>query len=88
MSTDITAETVVAPPQSYEQKLEECRRAGHYLADMECWNCGGEGFSHHDCGEDCCCCLHPEDNVVCDICEGDGGFKVCLTCHPESADEY
>lgn len=40
----------------------------------ECWQCGGEGFSHHDCGEDTCCCLHPEDNVLCDICEGKGGF--------------
>ena len=40
----------------------------------ECWNCGGEGFSHHDCGEDVCPCLHPEDNVLCDICEGDGGW--------------
>lgn len=42
---------------------------------IDCYNCGGEGYSHHDCGEDCCCCLNPEDNVVCDICEGKGGWK-------------
>ncbi len=42
---------------------------------IDCWNCGGEGYSDHDCGEDTCCCLHPEDNVVCDICHGNGGWK-------------
>lgn len=40
----------------------------------DCWKCGGEGFSHHDCGEDTCCCFMPEDNVCCDICEGKGGW--------------
>ena len=39
-----------------------------------CWKCDGEGYSHHDCGEDTCCCLHPENNVRCDICNGEGGF--------------
>ena len=43
-----------------------------------CWNCGGEGFSSHDCGEDTCCCIDPEDNVVCDVCGGKGGWKVQL----------
>ncbi len=37
-----------------------------------CPNCGGTGYSHHDCGEDCCCCLDPDDNVVCDWCNGKG----------------
>jgi hypothetical protein len=41
-----------------------------------CWKCGGEGFSHHDCGEDCCCCANPEPNVKCDICNGEGGRLV------------
>ena len=46
-----------------------------YFGDyVECWNCGGEGYSHHDCGEDCCCCLSPYDNVRCDICDGKGGW--------------
>lgn len=42
---------------------------------IDCWNCGGEGYSYHDCGEDVCCCLDPEDNVVCDICHGKGGWE-------------
>lgn len=67
-----------------EQPEEACERCGHAKWWADCWNCGGEGFSHHDCGEDCCCCLNPEDNVLCDICEGAGGFKVCAHCHPES----
>lgn len=41
-----------------------------------CYQCGGEGVTHHDCGEDTCCCLYPEDNVRCDICHGEGGWKV------------
>lgn len=41
---------------------------------VDCWNCGGSGKSHHDCGEDTCCCLHPIDNVPCDICDGKGGW--------------
>ncbi len=47
---------------------------------VECWNCGGEGTDGHDCGEDTCCCLYPEDNVTCDICKGKGGWP-----HPEKA---
>jgi len=39
-----------------------------------CWKCDGEGFDDHDCGEDTCCCLYPEDNVPCDICMGMGGW--------------
>lgn len=46
----------------------------------DCWNCGGSGFTEHDCGEDCCCCLYPEDNVECDICEGVGFYLVCPLC--------
>lgn len=41
----------------------------------DCWNCGGTGYSHHDCGDDCCCCADPEDNVVCDVCDGAGGWR-------------
>jgi hypothetical protein len=44
----------------------------------ECDNCGGEGVSGHECGEDTCCCLDPEDNVTCDWCMGKGGHLVCL----------
>lgn len=54
---------------------------------VDCWKCGGEGVSHHDCGDDCCVCFEPEDNVRCDICKGKGGYRICLTCHPEAADD-
>lgn len=37
--------------------------------------CGGDGTSGHDCGEDTCCCLEPEENVTCHICDGKGGWK-------------
>ena len=51
---------------------EESGSDGEYWHD--CWKCGGEGVSHHDCGEDTCCCFMPEDNVRCDICKGKGGW--------------
>ena len=44
----------------------------------DCWNCE-DGLSHHDCGEDCCCCLYPMANIMCDVCDGDGGWFVCLS---------
>lgn len=41
--------------------------------DMEeCDACGGDGVSGHDCGEDTCCCLNPDDNITCQTCNGTG----------------
>jgi hypothetical protein len=57
----------------------QCARCGSSAEWVRCWNCGGEGVSHHDCGEDTCCCLHPEDNVRCDWCEGAGGSTHCVS---------
>ncbi len=58
---------------------EMCPRCGCCeMAWEECENCGGEGVSGHDCGEDCCCCIDPEDNVPCDYCDGAGGYYICL----------
>jgi hypothetical protein len=37
-----------------------------------------DGFDGHDCGEDCCACLHPEENVPCQICRGTGFIEQCL----------
>lgn len=42
-----------------------------------CDYCGSEGVYGHDCGEDTCCCLDPEENVECEWCEGDGGWWWC-----------
>jgi hypothetical protein len=45
---------------------------------QECEYCSGEGVSGHDCGEDSCCCLDPEDNIQCDMCYGHGGWYQCI----------
>lgn len=66
---------------AYGQSPPACA-CGTAKAWRDCWNCD-EGLSGHDCGEDCCCCLDPEDNVRCDICAGKGGFFVCERCYPE-----
>ena len=39
---------------------------------IECYYCGGEGYTSHDCGEDSCCCEYPEDNMMCEACGGKG----------------
>lgn len=43
-----------------------------------CDICCGEGTDGHDCGEDTCCCLYPEDNLECDYCGGQGGSYRCI----------
>lgn len=56
-----------------------CRRCGCCeVVWKDCVHCGGKGLDGHDCGEDCCCCLDPEENLRCDMCEGRGGWKWCL----------
>ena len=35
------------------------------------------GFGH-DCFEDCCCCLDPEDDK-CGTCDGEGTIPICLS---------
>ena len=68
---------------SYQEKTEYCDRCGNEKRYVDCYNCGGECFSYHDCGEDTCCCVNPVDNMTCDICEGDGGWMQCTLCFPE-----
>ena len=58
-----------------------CKKCGNEMDWRDCYNCE-EGYSYHDCGEDCCCCLDPEPNVRCDICEGKEGWHQCMHCHP------
>ena len=57
-------------------------KCGFELDWAECYNCDEDGYSYHDCGEDCCCCLNPENNVECDICDGNGGWWACPMCEP------
>lgn len=35
-----------------------------------------DGYSYHDCGEDSCCCLDPQPNVICDTCDGKGYWEI------------
>jgi hypothetical protein len=58
---------------------ETCPRCKCCSREWErCDHCGGEGVYGHDCGEDCCCCLDPEDNIPCDVCGGKGGWWMCI----------
>ncbi len=61
-----------------------CKECGAPLEWIGCWSCSGEG-AYHDCGEDCCCCLEPDEdlNVQCDICKGEGGWMGCDLEHKE-----
>lgn len=55
-----------------------CERCGCCeMTTEECEQCD-EGLNGHDCGEDCCCCADPEENVRCGFCRGRGYFEVCL----------
>lgn len=56
----------------------QCARCGSSVTFEDCYNCS-DGFTGHDCGEDCCCCAYPEDNVPCDICGGHGGWAQCCS---------
>lgn len=55
-----------------------CKICKSDLEAVDCWNCGGEGYSEdfHDCGEDCCCCLNPEPGR-CPECHGKGVLWEC-----------
>ena len=56
----------------------QCGRCGSSMMWQECWKCL-DGYSHHDCGEDVCCCMYPADNVKCDVCHGKAGWWVCCS---------
>jgi len=55
------------------------------LTWVHCETCE-DGLDGHDCGEDSCCCLHPEENVACGICHGRGGWWTCATCNERERD--
>lgn len=62
----------------FELSDEQCPNCGHEAYERTC-DCN-EGYSYHDCGEDVCCCLYPNDNVKCDECEGRGHHRWCRRC--------
>ena len=66
-------------PDDRDQFGPPCARCGAECEWEDCWNCGGEGTDGHECGEDCCCCADPDDNVTCDWCGGKGGELRCTS---------
>jgi hypothetical protein len=57
-----------------------CPNCGEWnVVQRPCRECE-DGFSHHDCGEDCCCCLDDSPNVKCDSCNGKGFHRWCTNC--------
>lgn len=55
-----------------------CECCGSSMMWEDCEYCD-EGYDGHECGEDTCCCLYPEENMVCQICEGKNGWWRCLS---------
>lgn len=68
-----------ACPQDGREWDAQCGRCGSSIDWVDCELCGGEGYSEHDCGDDTCCCLEPENNLACASCGGAGGFNTCLS---------
>lgn len=66
------------PPMDGTNWEPQCARCGSSCDWEDCENCD-EGYVGHDCGEDCCCCLDPEPNVVCDLCHGATGRYYCMS---------
>lgn len=42
----------------------------------QCHVCQGDGYSGHECGEDCRMCIDPEQNLKCTVCGGAGFVDV------------
>ena len=69
------------PREMYAPGLEidcQCARCGSSVDSERCDWCV-DGFDGHDCGEDCCPCLYPEDNVPCQVCRGRVVFHRCMS---------
>lgn len=66
------------PPNNGDEWDCQCARCGSSLHFEHCNQCD-DGYVGHDCGEDCCSCAEPEDNVVCDQCDGRRGWYICTS---------
>lgn len=56
----------------------QCGRCGSSILFETCTNCAGDGYFEHDCFDDSCCCLDPEDDA-CTVCGGEGSIPICLS---------
>lgn len=59
---------------------EDCPKCTARMYMRPCSYCDEDGMVDHDCGDDTCCCLHPEPNVRCDFCRGDTFVVWCRKC--------
>lgn len=77
----MSVEKIIArhPPRDGREWDCQCARCGSSMVYEECGSCDENGMSHHDCGEDSCCCADPEPNVPCDLCNGEGGWLECAS---------
>lgn len=78
--SDVLPMTETKTIECIEGFEEVCAKCGGDVEWTDCWNCGGNGIDGHECGEDTCCCLDPEDNVRCNTCEGKGSWATCPGC--------
>ena len=67
------------PPRDGGEWDCKCARCGSSADSQTCMQCCGDGYSGHDCGDDCCCCLEPDDDVLCGLCDGRGYWNRCLS---------
>jgi len=70
--------TKLQTEEEYVDDTPTCKGCGDEMYWTDCWNCDEDGYSHHECGEDTCVCLYPENNVTCEFCEGKGGYYICI----------
>ena len=55
-----------------------CARCGSSVDTESCDQCE-DGLDGHACGDDTCCCLDPEANVLCQYCRGTGVWHRCMS---------
>ena len=69
---------------------EYCAICGCMLEVESCWYClGDQGF--HECGEDTCACLDPDEvTEICEECQGEGCYLVCPNArqHPSQEEPH
>lgn len=65
--------------ENWEPEFESCDECGSDLYWEDCWSCGGEGGTD---GEELMMedpfWYSPDDFRTCDICDGKGGWNICL----------
>lgn len=62
-----------------DNEFSACEECGSDSLWESCWQCGGEGGQDgYDLMEEDPLWYGPDDYRECDICEGKGGYYVCL----------